>query len=165
MTADTVKNSTLTTAADHGEPVPAPRLGIALIALAAVALELAVSARYGYVRDELYFLAAGQHLAPGYVDQPALTPLLARFSSIVFGNSVVGLRVLPALSLGAIVMLTAAMSRRLGAGRAGQLLAAAAAATCAQYVGAAHEMTTAAPDFVLWAATLYLVVRLLDSAD
>jgi dolichyl-phosphate-mannose-protein mannosyltransferase len=153
------------TAADHCGLVPSPRLAIAIIAVAAVALELAVSARYGYVRDELYFLAAGQHLAPGYVDQPALTPLLARFSSIVFGNTVVGLRVLPALSLGAIVLLTAAMSRRVGAGRAGQLLAAAAAATCAQYVGAAHEMTTAVPDFVLWAATLYLVVRLLDSED
>jgi hypothetical protein len=165
MTAETLRNGTMTTAADHREPVPSPRLGIALIALAAVALELAVSARYGYVRDELYFLAAGQHLAPGYVDQPALTPLLARFSSIVFGNTVVGLRVLPALSLGVIVLLTAAMSRRLGAGRAGQLLAAAAAATCAQYLGAAHEMTTAVPDFVLWAAALYLVVRLLDSGD
>jgi len=165
MTAGTFSHSTMTTAAGCNEPVPSPRLGIALIALAAVALELAVSARYGYVRDELYFLSAGQHLAPGYVDQPALTPLLARFSSIVFGNTVVGLRVLPAVSLGAIVLLTAAMSRRLGAGRAGQLLAAAAAATCAQYLGAAHELTTTVPDFLLWAVALYLVVRLLDSGN
>jgi hypothetical protein len=165
MTAETIKNSTMTTAADRGERVPSPRLGIAIIALAAVALELAVSARYGYVRDELYFLAAGKHVAPGYVDQPALTPLLARFSSVVFGNTLIGLRVLPALSLGAIVLLTSAMSRRLGAGRIGQLLAALAAATCAQYLAAAHEMTTGAPDFLLWAATLYLVVRLLDSGN
>jgi hypothetical protein len=165
MTADTSSGSTTTTAANRSEPVPSPRLGIALIALAAVAFELAYSARYGYVRDELYFLAAGQHLAAGYVDQPALTPLLARFSSIVFGTTVVGLRVLPALSLGGIVLLTAAMSRRLGAGRVGQLLAAAAAATCAQYLGAAHELTTTAPDFFFWALTLYLVVRLLDSGD
>jgi hypothetical protein len=165
MTSETLPNSTMTMAADRSEPVPAARLGIALIALAAVALELALSGQYGYVRDELYFLAAGQHPALGYVDQPALTPLLARFSSIVFGNAVVGLRVLPALSLGGIVLLTAAMSRRLGAGRAGQLLAAVAAATCAQYVGAAHELTTTVPDFLLWAVTLYLVVRLLDSRN
>jgi Dolichyl-phosphate-mannose-protein mannosyltransferase len=165
MTSEILGTAATTAAADRSEPVPTPRLGIALIALAALALELAVSARYGYVRDELYFLAAGQHLAPGYVDQPAFTPLLARVSSIIFGNTVVGLRVLPALSLAGIVILTAAMSRRLGAGRTGQLLAAAAAATCGQYLAAAHEMTTTTPDFLLWSATLYLVVRLLDSGN
>jgi len=154
-----------TTAADQSEPVPSPRLLIALIAFAAVALELALSGRYGYVRDELYFLAAGQHAAPGYVDQPALTPLLARAGTLLFGNTVVGLRVIPALSLGVIVMLTGAMSRRLGAGRAGQLLAAVAAATCAEFVGAMHELTTTVPDFLLWGVTLYLVVRLLHSGD
>src|SRR6202035_3393615 len=94
---------------------PAPARWIALIAVAAFGLELAVSARYGYVRDELYFLAAGHHLAFGYVDQPALTPLLARISSAVPGNTLVGLRVLPALALAALVMATAAMSRLLGA--------------------------------------------------
>src|SRR5690348_5626510 len=55
-----------------------PWAGIAIIAVAAFAVEMAVSARYGYVRDELYFLSAGRHLAFGYVDQPPLTPLLAR---------------------------------------------------------------------------------------
>jgi Dolichyl-phosphate-mannose-protein mannosyltransferase len=144
---------------------PAPRLGLALIAAAAVAVELAVSTRYGFVRDELYFLAAGHHLAFGYVDQPALTPLLARISSALTGDTVVGLRVLPALALGAMVLLTAAMSRRLGAGRTGQLLAALAAATCGEFVAAAHELTTTTPDFLFWTITLYLVVRLLASRD
>jgi Dolichyl-phosphate-mannose-protein mannosyltransferase len=143
----------------------APRLGLALIAAGAVAVELAVSARYGVVRDELYFLAAGHHLAFGYVDQPALTPVLARISSALTGDTVVGLRVLPALALAAMVLLTAAMSRRVGAGRTGQLLAALAAATCGEYVAAAHELTTTPPDFLFWALTLYLVVRLLASQD
>src|SRR5439155_3999921 len=80
----------------------APRLGLALIAAAAVAVELAVSARYGYHRDELYFLSAGQHLSFGYVDQPALTPLLARLSSLATGGTLTGLRVLPALTLGVL---------------------------------------------------------------
>jgi hypothetical protein len=142
-----------------------PWRGIALIAVAAVAVELAVSARYGYVRDELYFLAAGQHLAFGYVDQPPLTPLLARIAAALFGNTLVGLRILPALALAALVVMTAAMSRRLGAGRTGQLLAALAAATCGEYLGAMHELTTTTPDLVFWAATLLLVMQLLASQD
>jgi len=147
-------------------PLPrTPWAGIALIAAAAVAVEMAVSARYGYVRDELYFLSAGQHLAFGYVDQPPLTPLLARITAALTGGTLAGFRVLPALSLAALVVMTAAMSRRLGAGRTGQLLAALAAATCAEYLGAMHELTTTTPDFVFWAATLLLVMRLLASQD
>ncbi len=109
---------------------PVPRLAIWLIAAGAFGLELAVSGRYGYVRDELYFLAAGKHLAFGYVDQPALTPLIARMSAALTGNSLVGLRLLPALGLSALVVVTAAMSRLLSAGRTRQVLAALSAATC-----------------------------------
>ena len=144
---------------------PAPRAGIALIAVAAVAVEMAVSARYGYVRDELYFLSAGQHLAFGYVDQPPLTPLLARTTAAMTGGTLAGFRILPALCLAALVVMTAAMSRRLGAGRTGQLLAALAAATCAEYLGAMHELTTTTPDLVFWALILLLVMQLLASRD
>ena len=136
-----------------------------MIAAAAFGVEMAVSARYGYVRDELYFLAAGKHLAFGYVDQPPLTPLLARVSAMATGNTLIGLRVLPALALAALVVMTAAMSRRLGAGRTGQLLAALAAATCGEYLGAMHELTTTTPDFVFWAVTLLVVMRMLASQD
>jgi 4-amino-4-deoxy-L-arabinose transferase-like glycosyltransferase len=142
-----------------------PWLGIAVIAAAAFGLEMAVSARYGYARDELYFLAAGHHLAFGYVDQPPLTPLLARFAAAAAGNTLAGLRVLPALGLAVLVVATATMSRQLGAGRTGQLLAALAAATCGEFLGAMHELTTTAPDFVFWAVTLLLVMRLLASED
>jgi hypothetical protein len=142
-----------------------PWRGIAIIAVAAFGAEMAVSARYGYVRDELYFLAAGRHLAFGYVDQPPLTPLLARLAVVAGRSSLVALRVLPALALAAMVVLTAAMSRMLGAGRTGQLLAALAAATCGEYLGAMHELTTTAPDFVCWAVTLLLVLQLLKSQD
>ena len=142
-----------------------PSRGIALIAIAAFLLELAVSGRYGYVRDELYFLAAGKQLAFGYVDQPALTPLIARISAALTGNSLVGLRLVPALGLAAIVVVTAAISRALGAGRTGQLLAALAAATCGEYIAAMHELTTTMPDYVFWAVLLLLVTRLLASQD
>jgi Dolichyl-phosphate-mannose-protein mannosyltransferase len=152
-------------AAAAAHPGRTPRLGIALIAAGAFGLEMAVSGRYGYVRDELYFLAAGHHPAFGYVDQPPLTPLLARIASAAGGDTLTGLRVLPALALAVLVAATAAMSRLLGAGRAGQLLAALAAATCGEYLGAMHELTTTTPDFVFWAVTLLLVMRLLASQD
>ncbi len=142
-----------------------PRLGVIIVAAAAFAVEMAVSARYGYHRDELYFLEAGRHPAFGYVDQPPLTPLAARLAALLFANSLAGLRVLPALGLSALVLLTAGMSRILGAGRAGQVLAAVCVASCAEFLGAMHLMSTTTPDFVAWAVLLYLVLRLLDSGE
>ncbi len=159
-----------TTGQSNPDPGPpprarAPRLGLALIAAAAFGLEMAVSGRYGYHRDELYFLAAGQHPAFGYVDQPPLTPLLARLDALMFGNTLVGLRALPALALSALVLLTAGMSRQLGANRAGQLTAALCAASCAMYLAGMHLFSTTVPDFVAWAGVGYLVLRLLGSGQ
>jgi 4-amino-4-deoxy-L-arabinose transferase-like glycosyltransferase len=136
-----------------------------LVAAAAFGAEMAVSARYGYVRDELYFLASGHHLALGGVDQPELTPLLARLDALVTGNTLAGLRALPALALAAMVLCTGSMARVLGADRGGQFLAALATACCAEYLGALHELTTATPDFVCWTVALLLVCRLLTSGD
>jgi hypothetical protein len=150
-----------TEARPHRTPWPA----IALIAAAAFGIEMAVSARYGYHRDELYFLQAGQHPALGYVDQPALTPLAARAMAALTGNTLAGLRLLPALLLAALVILAAAMSRLLGAGRTGQVVAALATAACGEYLGAAHLFSTTTFDFFFWALTLYLVLRLIVSAD
>jgi hypothetical protein len=161
----TIGRSHRPTAQQRPEFSPAPTRWIALIAVAAFGLELAISARYGYVRDELYFLAAGHHLAFGYVDQPALTPLLARLGQLATGNTLVGFRVLPALALAALVVATAAIARQLGAGRTGQVLAALATATCGEFLGALHELTTTTPDLVCWAVTLLLATRLLARED
>jgi Dolichyl-phosphate-mannose-protein mannosyltransferase len=136
-----------------------------LVAAAAFAAEMAVSARYGYVRDELYFLASGHHLALGGVDQPELTPLLARLDALTTGNTLVGLRALPALAFAAMVLCTASMAKVLGASRRGQFVAALATACCSVYIGAMHELTTTVPDFVCWAVALLLVSRLLASRD
>ena len=60
-----------------GRPDRLPVL-VWVIAAAFLAAELAISGRYGFLQDEMYFIEAGRHLAFGYVDQPPLAPLLTR---------------------------------------------------------------------------------------
>jgi 4-amino-4-deoxy-L-arabinose transferase-like glycosyltransferase len=94
------------------------------IAAAATVLLLALASRYGYHRDELYFLSASRHLAFGYVDQPPIAVLVAWLARVALGNSLLGLRVIPAVVTGGSVALTGAMARELGGSRFAQAFAA-----------------------------------------
>src|SRR6266508_15271 len=68
------------------------------------AVLMALSTRYGFQRDEVYFLDCARHLQASYVDQPVLAPLLARVSLTLFGVSLPGLRLWPALAAWATVL-------------------------------------------------------------
>jgi 4-amino-4-deoxy-L-arabinose transferase-like glycosyltransferase len=89
-----------------------PAIALGLVALA---LHLWANGSYGYFRDELYFIVCGRHPAWGYTDQPPLTPWIAALSQAAFG-SLRGVRLVPALSSGALVALTAAAAGLLAGG-------------------------------------------------
>ena len=152
------------TAGDGPRP---PLAGWPVLAIAAahLLLLLAVAGRYGYHRDELYFIEAGEHLAWGYVDQPPFTPLVARAARAVFGDSLVGLRLLPALTTAVTVAVAALVARELGGGRRAQLLAAAAFAGSGFVLGAGHLLATATFDLAAWTVLIWLGARMLRSDD
>ncbi len=81
-----------------------------------VGLHVAFSGLYGYQRDELYFIACARHLAWGYVDQPPLIALVTEMSVRLFGDTLDGLRLLPAVAAGALVALAGYLTSRIGGG-------------------------------------------------
>lgn len=123
------------------------------------ALLLAFSGRYGYHRDELYFLRAGSEPAFGYADQPPLTPLLAHALDAVSGGSLVVLRTPSALMMGLVVVLTGLIAREFGASRGAQVLAAACMSAAAVLLVIGHLLSTSTLDLLVWTALSWLVVR------
>lgn len=118
--------------------------------------------RYGIFRDELYYLACGEHLDWGYVDQPPLIALVAWIARHLFGDSLVGLRLIPALAGAATVWLTARVTRELGGGAFAQVLAALAVICVPIYLILHHWLTMNAFEPLIWLACIWCIVRAIN---
>ncbi len=129
------------------------------------AVLMALSDRYGFHHDELYFLDCARHLQASYVDQPVFTPLLAWVSLKLFGLSLVGLHLWPALAAWGTVILAGLTAREFGGGRRAQLLAAFAVATMPAVFGADHLFGPTAFDILAWGGLALVVARIGRTGD
>ena len=87
------------------------------MAAAVVIVELVFGPRYGLFRDEYYYLACADHLAWGYVDQPPLSIAVLAAVRALLGDSLLAVRLVPALLGGTLVVLGGLLARALGGGR------------------------------------------------
>ena len=135
--------------------------------LAAVALlaHLYASGGYDYFRDELYFIVCGERLDWGYVDQPPLIPLLAGMMHRLFPESLVMLRLVPALAHAATVALAAETARLIGGGRWAEGMAGLATLMAEVLLGIGTAVTTNALDPLAWTACGYLLIRIVRTGD
>jgi hypothetical protein len=115
--------------------------------------------RYGYFRDELYFIACAKHLAWGYVDQPPLVAFAAWLSS-PFGYSLVALRFLPVLSSGLAVYVAVLLARELGGKRFAQWLTGVAVALTPAYLLLGNTLTTTSFESLSWTLAIYACVKI-----
>ncbi|WP_128378052.1 ArnT family glycosyltransferase [Streptomyces cavernae] len=151
---------------EHERGLPAfAAVPVLSLAAAFATVLTALSGRYGYHRDELYFLAAGDHPALGYVDQPPFTPLVARAATALFGDSPAGLRVPATLAFVLSVVVAALLARELGGPRRVQVVAAGLVGLGGQALGTGHMASTATFDLPMWLVICWLVLRLLRTGD
>ncbi|MFB3827448.1 MAG: glycosyltransferase family 39 protein [Bryobacteraceae bacterium] len=135
-------------------------MAIALaFALAKLAFHLLTNGRYGYFRDELYYLACGQHLDWGYSDCPPLIGLIAWTARAMFGDSLPAIRLLPALAGAVKVFLTGMIAREFGGGRVAIALACLTATAAPIYLGIDTLLTMNVFEPVFWMGVVYLVAR------
>ena len=103
------------------------------VALARMALYCLAGPHYGYFRDELYYLACGEHPAWGYVDQPPLIGWVAWLLQHTIGTSLWALRLLPALAGAGTIVLAGVLARQLGGRRWAMFLGLAGGADGARF--------------------------------
>lgn len=126
---------------------------------------VAFAGGYGFHRDELYFMANARHPAWGYVDHPPMTPMLGWLSQQLFGDTVRGLRVLPALVAALFVAATVLVCRELGGDARAQRFAAIVTSTTAFTLALGHMLTTPSLDVLWWTLALLVLIRIVRTSD
>ncbi|MGP6159472.1 MAG: glycosyltransferase family 39 protein [Vulcanimicrobiaceae bacterium] len=139
--------------------IDASSVVLTIAGLAAFALHYLTAGRYGYQRDELYFIECARHLAWGYVDQPPLIALIAMLTERLFGDSLRELRLLPAMAAGATVAIAGLLARRAGGGLAAQAIAMLGVALAPFFLAVGNLLTMNAFEPLIWMGAAFLLVK------
>lgn len=133
-------------------------LGSYLAAGAVVLLLMLVSNRYGFHRDELYFIESGHHLAWAEPDNPMLVPYLAAGWHALVGGRLWAFRILPALSAAGYVLVSGLIAREVGGRPRHQVAASIATASTGLVLAAGHLFSTLSFDMTVSAAAVWLLI-------
>ena len=133
--------------------------------LVAILLHLPILERYGWFRDELYYVACGLHPAFGYVDHPPLVAWIARAVWDLSGGSHAALRLVSVLTGSAVVFLTGWLAREMGGGRFAQALAALCALAAPVYLFLFHTFSMNPFDVLFWTLGAFVVARIVRTGN
>ncbi len=138
-----------------------------LIALALLKLliHFLFNGQYGYFRDELYYMACGENLAFGYVDQPPFVALVAWFSRWLLGDSLFALRFFPALAGALVVFMTGLIVRELGGRRFAQVLAGLGVIFSGVLLALGNFLSMNPFDHLFWILAAYVLILILKNGQ
>lgn len=144
----------------HGEQAVAWR-PVLWLAAGIVIAHVIVNATspYGFHRDEFLYFAMGRHLRLFAMDFPPFIAIAAE-AARAFGDSLVAIRLLPALAAAGMIVITALIVRELHGGRFAQLLACTAVLVSPLFLRAGNLFQPVVFDQLWWTLALFATARI-----
>lgn len=136
---------------------------IGFFAVLKVLVNGAFITRYGFQRDELYFIACGRHLSFGYVDHGPMVPWIARLSQTLFGESLLALRIFPLVAGALSVILAGLLVREMGGKRWAQAFICAVMIAVPAYLRAHSILHIPTFEMVYWSACFLVLARIINT--
>jgi Dolichyl-phosphate-mannose-protein mannosyltransferase len=124
-------------------------------------VRMLISTNYGYFRDELFFLAAGRHLAFGYVDWPPLVPFLAWLVYTTTGGALWALHLFPALANAFMIIIAGQLADELGGRTWAQTIAALGSSISLTFMATGSLFTYDSFDALWWVLLTLALIRIL----
>lgn len=135
------------------------------LALLSFVLQFLAIRNFGYFRDELYYIACSEHLAFGYVDQPPLAMFLLKLIRMLLGDSLVALRIVPAMAGAVFILLTGFIARELNGNKIAITLASTAALAPIGNFFLFHIYSMNFWDLLFWQVCFLIVIRILKTEN
>jgi len=136
-----------------------------LFIIVKLSLHLFTCTHYELLRDEMLFFNMGDHIDTGYATVPPVTGLLAFIMHKLFGFSVFGIRLFPALMGALSVYIVALVIKELGAGIEALVIACSTYILTTGLLLATSLFTPTAFDELIWLITTWLILRMIKLND
>ena len=136
---------------------------IILIVILQFLLHLGAMGAYGFHQDELLYITLGEHLSWGYRETPPMIALISRFSTLLFGDSMPAMRVVPAVFASATVYLTGLTTARLGGKHFAVFAACSTVAFSPAFLATGGLLVPQSFDVFFWSLCCYLIIRMIQS--
>lgn len=124
-----------------------------------------IATPYGFHRDEFLYIALGEHIGWGFLEVPPSIAVFAKITRILCGDSLLAIRLFPALLGAGRMLLTGLIVKELGGKKFAQALACLTLLLSPAYL---HIDTLFQPvtfDTFYWTLFAYLSIRYLNSSE
>jgi len=120
---------------------------------------------YGIFRDELYYLACANRLDLGYADHPALSIYILSIWKWLFGDTLLAIRLVPAIVSSLALFMLGIFTSRLGGGRAAIIISMLAYMLTPIFLGMNTIFSMNTFDFLFWITSAYLLLRIVQEEN
>ncbi|MEO8795998.1 MAG: glycosyltransferase family 39 protein [Daejeonella sp.] len=124
-----------------------------------IALHFTANSNFGFHRDELLYMALGDHLDWGFKEVPPFVAGISWISAHLFGDSVFLTRLLPTLFGSMIVLLTGLCVINLGGKKLAISIACIAVIISPAFLASQYLLQPVVFDQFFWTLTAYFVIR------
>lgn len=127
--------------------------------------ELITGLNYPIFRDEFYYLDCARHLAFGYVDQPPLSIFILSGWTLIFGDSQLSIRILPALCGVILILLGGKLAEEFRGSVYSQILAGLSIFIILAYNGMLSFYSMNSFDLVFWSLLFLIITKFLNTGN
>ena len=138
---------------------------ILLFALAKLVVHLLTATNYGFQRDAYLYLAQSQHLDWGFFSTPPLTAFITRLHTLIWGDSLLAVRLLPALIGATSIFLVGWLIKTLKGGSMAQIIGLSAYFLSPAFLRPAALLQPTIFNHLFWLLAAVVVLQMIRKQD